>query len=429
MTLTIIIFCITIILMICSVLFFPTITIKNKQFQTFWMVTLLGAIAMLICGRIDTTYFLNSLVAKTSINPLKIIILFFSMTFLSCFLDEQGFFKFLAVEAINKAKSKQFSIFTIFYFLVSILTIFTSNDIIILTFTPFICYFCKHSNINPIPYLIAEFVAANTLSMALLIGNPTNIYLALSANITFTDYFNTMFIKSLIVCVITYGILLLIFNKDLKKEIVKEKEVNKLENMPCVYVGVVTLILCIIGMAISSYIHIDMYLISAIFAIFIVIFAGAYEVIIHKNKHILIHTLKRLPYALIPFLFSMFTIVSALNTSGFTSLIANTLKTNNDVLSIGLSSFITCSLTNNIPMSVLYADILSIGNYSVNAIYAAIIGSNVGAIFTPIGALAGIMFINIVNKAEVKFKYIDFIKYGMPLSIILIVLSLGLLLI
>ena len=32
------------------------------------------------------------------------------------------------------------------YVMVAILTIFTSNDIVILTFTPFICYFAKNAN-------------------------------------------------------------------------------------------------------------------------------------------------------------------------------------------------------------------------------------------------------------------------------------------
>ena len=76
--------------------------------------------------------------------------------------------------------------------MVAILTIFTSNDIVILTFTPFICYFSKNAKINPIPYLVAEFAAANTYSMMLIIGNPTNIYLATSASIDFISYFNTI---------------------------------------------------------------------------------------------------------------------------------------------------------------------------------------------------------------------------------------------
>jgi site-specific DNA-cytosine methylase len=34
------------------------------------------------------------------------------------------------------------------YLMVAVLTIFTSNDIVILTFTPFICYFCKNAKIS-----------------------------------------------------------------------------------------------------------------------------------------------------------------------------------------------------------------------------------------------------------------------------------------
>ncbi|UKI48946.1 MAG: hypothetical protein L6U99_08950 [Clostridium sp.] len=43
----------------------------------------------------------------------------------------------------------------------------------------------KRSKINPLPYLLMEFFAANTLSMALIIGNPTNIYLGFNFNIDF----------------------------------------------------------------------------------------------------------------------------------------------------------------------------------------------------------------------------------------------------
>jgi hypothetical protein len=46
-----------------------------------------------------------------------------------------------------------------------------------------------------------------------------------------------------------------------------------------------------------------------------------------------------------------------------------------------------------------------------------IIGSNIGAFLTPIGALAGIMFSSFVNEHEVKFSFLDFIKYGAIIAI------------
>ena len=70
-------------------------------------------------------------------------------------------------------------------------------------------------------------------------------------------------------------------------------------------------------------------------------------------------------------------------------------------------------------MSMLFANIpdaLTNGDY-LRAVYASIIGSNIGAFLTPIGALAGIMFSNLLNKYEVKFTFLDFIKYGAIISV------------
>ena len=74
-----------------------------------------------------------------------------------------------------------------------------------------------------------------------------------------------------------------------------------------------------------------------------------------------------------------------------------------------------CNVMNNIPMSVFYASIINIGD--LKATYSTIIGSNLGAFLTPIGALAGIMFTSLLKKYDVKYTFIDFIKYGVIISI------------
>jgi hypothetical protein len=89
------------------------------------------------------------------------------------------------------------------YITVAILTVFTSNDIIILSFTPFVCYFAKNAHIDPMPYLAAEFIAANTWSMALIIGNPTNIYLVTATGGDFVSYAKVMLIPTLVAGVVS----------------------------------------------------------------------------------------------------------------------------------------------------------------------------------------------------------------------------------
>ena len=158
---------ITCILLILSVLFFPKLKIGKISLNTYWIICSIAAILLIITRQISVDKVTSGLLSDSSVNPVKIVILFISMTLLSIFLDEIGFFRYLAVVCAKKAKATQFSLFIILYIIVSILTVFTSNDIVILTFTPFICYFAKSTKINPIPFLVAEFCAANTWSMAI----------------------------------------------------------------------------------------------------------------------------------------------------------------------------------------------------------------------------------------------------------------------
>ena len=166
---------ITVAAMIISVLFFPKIKIGKKFIDSYWIITLIGAV-ILVIFKGDVNKIISALTADTSVNPIKILVIFISMTILSIFLDELGVFRFLAEASLKKAGKSQIKLFITLYLTVSVLTVFTSNDVIILSFTPFICYFARNAKIDPIPYLAAEFVAANTWSMALIIGHPTNIY-------------------------------------------------------------------------------------------------------------------------------------------------------------------------------------------------------------------------------------------------------------
>ncbi|MDE7300899.1 MAG: anion permease, partial [Clostridia bacterium] len=149
MILSIVICCITCIAMILSILLFPKIKIGKISIDTYWIITLVGAVILLACGKADIVTVGQSLISDTAINPLKILVLFISMTVLSIFLDELGFFRYLAGVVLKKAKTKQTKLFLYLYLIVSVLTVFTSNDDIILSFTPFICYFAKNAKINP----------------------------------------------------------------------------------------------------------------------------------------------------------------------------------------------------------------------------------------------------------------------------------------
>ena len=121
----------------------------------------------------------------------------------------------------------------------------------------------------------------------------------------------------------------------------------------------------------------------------------------------------------------MFIMIIALSDKGVTNAIGNLLGEKLPILTYGLTSFLSANLINNIPMSVLFSSIISSSNVGLGGIFATIVGSNLGAIFTPIGALAGLMWSKILNEHNIKFGYLDFLKIGVIVTLPSLFAALG----
>lgn len=424
---SIIICAVTVVLMILSILFLPKLRIKKLNISPYWVIALLGAIVLLIVKSEQLSAVGQAMVANTAINPLKILVLFISMTVLSIFLDELGLFRYLASQILKRAKSGQIKLFIYLYITVSVLTMFTSNDIIILSFTPFICYFAKNAKINPIPFLAAEFVAANTWSMALIIGNPTNIYLATASGIDFLGYIKVSILPTLTAGVVAFLMLFLLYRKKLRDPISGEPDEIVIEDKLLLWVGIAHLGVCTILLAIGSYIGLEMWLVSACAVGSLIIFNAVIAIVRKRRPAELFGCIKRIPYELVPFLLSMFTMIVILSEEGVTAQIANLLGNDLAILKYGATSFLTANIINNIPMSVLFSSIIGSSSSGAGAIYATVIGSNISAFFTPIGALAGIMWSSILSEHGYKFSYLSFLKMGLCIAVPTLLAALGVL--
>ncbi len=420
-----IIFAVTIVALLALVFAKPAIYIKGKKISIFWLAPLAGAIALMLGGLLSPAEIGAGLTQAGDVNPLKILLLFFSMTMMSVYLDEIGFFRLLAHKVLARAGGKQTVLFFLLCALVSILTIFTSNDIIVLTFTPFICHFAKSARIDPVPYLVSEFVAANTWSMVLIIGNPTNIYLMTGTGVSFLDYTLKMLLPTVLAGIVSCGVLYLLFRKKLKAPLDPEKSPAPRVDLPTEIVGLAHLGGCIVLLSVSSFIGLPMWLITCAFFVSLVLFTMAIGFFRRRAPFLIARCFIRAPWDLAPFVLSMFVLVLALDKYGITSSIGSLLfrpeTTGGTVLSFGVSSFLASNAVNNIPMSVLYSSILS-GSSGMTvpltaARYAAVIGSNLGAFFTPTGALAGIMWTGQLHDHGVSFSFSRFVKYGAAVAL------------
>lgn len=416
--------------MIISVLFKPYLSFGKIKVGLYVIVCIIGAAAELLFGGLSVADAVEGLTADTQVNPLKILALFLAMTMISVSLGDSGFFHLVAEKVFKFGKKGKLRLFIILYAVVSLLTVFTSNDIVILTFTPIICIFCKKAGFSPLPFLVGEFVAANTWSMALIVGNPTNVYLAQSASISFTAYFKVMALPALAAGVSALIVLLIIFRKSLlassapAPETQAEKSAPVRINLPSMIAALTALTACIISLALADTIGVEMWVLTVIFAAGTLLFNSVYGIF---NGEGLIRTwsaVKKTPWELVPFIISMFIIVLALQKSGATDAISSALINgeNTDGFTFGFLSAGLSNLLNNIPTSVITEKIIA-GN-SLSATYGAIIGTNIGAFITPVGALAGIMWNKILSGYGVKLPFYKFAFYGTCVAAVSLSLSL-----
>ena len=227
-----------------------------------------------------------------------------------------------------------------------------------------------------------------------------------------------MALPTIAVGIVSFLILYLLFRKQLKEPIDIDEEHLRRKRVPKdkLIVSLTSLILCIVLMSISSYINIEMWYIPLFFALFSTITCLIISIIKKEKKKYLVKTFKKIPYSLAPLLLSMSIFLIVLNNVGFIDSFANLIQNLHPIV-IGLIAFGISNIIINIPMTMLFTTTFQTYLASSGTIFSTILASNISAFFTPIGALAGIMFMNILKENKIKFSYIDFIKYGLITAI------------
>jgi arsenical pump membrane protein len=221
--------------------------------------------------------------------------------------------------------------------------------------------------------------------------------------------------------------MLLIFYKKLREPIEGQAEETRIESKPLLLIGIFLLAACTVLLAISSYIRIEMWLIACVAAAALTVAVLIFAVVKKRAPKELSRAYRRAPWELIPFVLSMFVMVLSLDKYGVTSFLAEGLGERQAVLTYGTVSALFANMVNNIPMSVLFSSVLTWAAPAARgrAMYAVVIGSNVGAFITPLGALAGIMWLSILKDNGVDFGFARFVRYGAVIAVPVLFAALG----
>lgn len=391
----------------------------------YGLAPFIGVLILLATQSMGLATLERSILGGPHLKPYSIIILIMSLSYICVSLDYTGFFEYLSLHVVRAFGTSSRRLFASLSLLTAFLTLFTDNDIVILTMTLIIFYVCKNARLDPIPFLFTQFFIVNIFGMALYIGNPTNIIAADAYGLSFLGFARWMFLPSLSAATSCLLLLWLMFRRRMRRKprLPRIDPRLALRDKEGAIFGSAVLACTILLMSIST--NVPLWTITLLFAIV----AFLHDLISHRCR--ISSILSRVPWKIAPFLAGLFILIEGLASEGWTDLFASNLSRLSGNLAVAvfgtcfLSSFLA-AIMNNHPMTIFFVksfqspSFAADRNIRLSSTLALIAGSNFGANLTLIGALAGLMWAKILSDKGRPISFAEFSKYGlliMPLVI------------
>jgi len=143
-------------------------------------IVLLGAIAVMVFGNIDTAHAISFVNWPT-------VFLLFGFFVISAQLRLSGFYGLVAGWVTARLSHPARFLFLVM-FVAGGLSAFLNHDIVCFVFTPIVGAALLRKGLNPVPFLVALAIASNIGAGATLIGNPQDMMIGQIAGLDFGRY-------------------------------------------------------------------------------------------------------------------------------------------------------------------------------------------------------------------------------------------------
>lgn len=368
-----------------------------------------GAVAMIVFGIIS----FDNAIKAIDFNTITLLL---GMMIIVSTLKFEGFFSLIASKTISYSHSRN-KLLIIIVFITGIASAFLVNDAVVLLFTPIIISICRKTKLNPIPYLIAEILSSNIGSTMTITGNPQNMLIGISSNISYLDFLIKLLPISIIGMIIIVFIVKLFYRKHFNDKSILEFETDYKYDFKKMRISVLIFLLVIIGFFFGKILSLSIPIIALIGASLILLFGKA------KPSSVI----KDVDWVLLLFFASLFILVSTIQSLGLLDSFINIELNENLSSIIGLHSLslVMSQILSNVPYTVLMTplmDVLKNENLWLALASSATLAGNA----TIIGAMANLIVIESAEKENVKISFWEFFKIGIITTLITLILSVAL---
>ena len=360
---------------------------------------------------------------------------FIAVIIISLLLDEAGFFEWAALHVARWANGSGYRLFAFCILLGAAVSALFANDGAALILTPIVMSMLvalRFSAASTLAFVMAAGFIADTASLPLVVSNLVNIVSADYFRLGFAEYAAVMVPVSLASVAATLLVLFLFFRRDLPRHYAVDAlapPASAIRDRATFIAGGWTLLLLLIGLFALEPLGIPISAVAAACA------AMLFTVAARGHRISTRRVLREAPWQVVVFSLGMYLVVYGLKNAGLTDTLAHLLDwlaaqglwsatIGTGLLSAGLSS-----VMNNMP-SVL------IGALSIDAsaatgltreamVYANVIGCDLGPKITPIGSLATLLWLHVLQNKGLRITWGYYFKVGslLTLPVLLITLS------
>ncbi len=358
---------------------------------------------------------------------------FVALIIISLLLDEAGFFHWAALHMGRLGRGNAHRLFVLVILLGTGVSAFFANDGAALILTPIVLSMLLALGLTPasaLAFVIATGFVADTTSLPFVISNLVNIVSADFFRIPFTHYARIMVPVDIVAAISTLAVLWLYYRKHLPDRYRIDRLVAPGEAIrdPLVFrLSFPVLGVLLVAYLMSAPFGIPVSLVTSSAALLFLFVAGrAWKG--GKGHVIPVKTvLKEAPWHIVLFSLGMYLVVYGLKNASLTDMLSKLLQDLSThgiwaaSIGTGFLSAILSSVMNNLPTVLIGA--LSIHGAGPMPeqirqamIYANVIGCDLGPKFTPIGSLATLLWLHVLEKKGERIGWGQYMRVGILIT-------------
>ena len=359
---------------------------------------------------------------------------FVAVIVISLVLDRIGFFEWAALHMLRAARGHTLRAFIYVIILGALVAALFANDGAALIITPIVYQQMRILGFSPrqaMPFVMAAGFVADTTSLPLLVSNLVNIVSASYFHIGFGTYAVTMLPVDLVSFLASLGVLYLYYRKLLTKTYDPGKlfSPEKAIRDPQLFrASWVVLGILLVGYLLSEPLKVPVSVPASLVAAAFLFLARRSEAL--SVKRIVLSA----PWKIVVFSLGMYLVVFGLRNAGLTRYLSAAI---NHVQPAGLvpltlvGGFGAATLSavmNNMPTVLIGC--ISIAGSSAHGIsqlalvYSNVVGSDLGPKFTPIGSLATLLWLHVLETKGIKIGWGQYFRTGIVLTVPVLVVTL-----